>query len=371
MTEQQLDLSDPVNLTEQLCNFESVSGNEAALADAIFARVSELPHLICDRDGDTIVCRTSLGREQRVVIAGHIDTVPVNNNLPVKTVAETPVEGDATPDTVLWGRGTVDMKAGVAVQLVLAAELDNPAYDITWVWYDNEEVSSDLNGLGRTLRNSPELFAGDFAILGEPSNGTVEGGCNGTLRCVVSFAGKRAHSVCSWTGVNAIQRAGETLVRLNSYVAETVTVDGLEYREGLNAVRISGGVAGNVIPDSCKIEVNYRFCPAKSPAEAEAFVREFFADADSVEIVDLAPGARPGLDAPLAKQLVEAVGQPPRAKVGWTDVARFSELNIPAVNYGPGDPLLAHADDERVSANQIRANYLALYQWLTQNQLQQ
>lgn len=350
----------PVALTRQLCDIPSVSGDERAIADAVERALVSATHLDVHRDGDTLIARTRLGREKRVVIAGHLDTVPVNDNLPVLD------EIDAeTGEPMIRGRGTVDMKAGVAVQLALALELTEPAVDLTWVWYDHEEVASDLNGLGRALRNSPELFAGDFAILGEPTRGGIEGGCNGTLRARVSLHGRRAHSARSWMGVNAIHRAGALLARLADYRPEIVPVDGLDYREGLNAVRVDGGVAGNVIPDRCDIEVNYRFAPSRSGEEAVAFVREFFAEADEVEIVDLAPGARPGLDAPLAQSLVRAVGRPPEAKVGWTDVSRFSALGIPAVNLGPGDPLLAHADDERVPVHQIDEVYAALREWLS------
>ncbi len=351
----------PVELTRRLCDIPSVSGDERAIADAVEAMLAQhAPHLSVTRDGDTIVARTELGRARRVAIAGHLDTVPINDNLPVRDLIE-PETGEA----MIWGRGTVDMKAGVAVQLALAVELVEPTVDLTWVWYDHEEVASALSGLGRAMRNHPELFAADFAILGEPSNGTIEGGCNGTLRARVALTGKRAHSARSWMGVNAIHRAGALLARLDAYEAERVVVDGLEYREGLNAVRIEGGVAGNVIPDRCVIEVNYRFAPSRSGAEAEAFVREFFADADEVEIVDLSPGARPGLDAPLAQRFVAAVGQEPSAKLGWTDVSRFAALGIPAVNFGPGNALLAHADDERVPVAQIEHGYAALRAWLS------
>lgn len=350
----------PVALTRQLCDIPSVSGDERAVADAVEAVLRRhAPHLSLTRDGDTIIARTELGRAHRVAIAGHLDTVPINDNLPVRDELD-PETGEA----VIWGRGTVDMKAGVAVQLALAIELVDPAVDITWVWYDHEEVASDLSGLGRAMRHHPELFAADFAILGEPSNGTIEGGCNGTLRARIELRGTRAHSARSWMGSNAIHRAGEILSRLAAYEAARVVVDGLEYREGLNAVSVSGGVAGNVIPDRCVIEVNYRFAPSTSAEEAVATVRDFFADADAVEIVDLSPGARPGLDAPLARGFVEAVGAEPTAKLGWTDVSRFSALGIPAVNFGPGNALLAHADDERVPVSQIEQSFTALRMWL-------
>ncbi len=354
----QLDLSvSPVELTRVLCDIPSVSGNETPLADAIHAAVSELPHLEVFRDGDTIVARTTLGRDQRVVIAGHIDTVPINDNLPTRDVV---VDGEAC----IWGRGTVDMKAGVAVQLVLAAELVAPRADITWMWYDHEEVDSNLNGLRRLAEHRPDLFAADFAILGEPSGGQVEGGCNGTLRALIRTHGMRAHSARSWVGENAIHQAAPILERLSQYRAQTISVEGLDYREGLNAVAISGGIAGNVIPDLCEVEVNFRFAPSRSEQEAEQHVRDVFAGFE-VEIVDLAPGARPGLDAPLAREFVAAVGAEPRPKYGWTDVARFSALGVPAVNYGPGDPQLAHHDEERVPIAQIDAVARGLRAWLT------
>ena len=351
---------DVVHLTRVLCDIPSESGREGDLADALEHALSTERHLTVLRDGDTIVAQTHLGRAQRVIIAGHLDTVPIHENLPV-TVAPDP----ATGETMLWGRGTVDMKAGVAMQVKLARELANPAVDLTWIWYDHEEVESDLNGLGRTLRHHPQLAVADFAILGEPTNGKVEGGCNGTLRARVSLRGVRAHSARSWTGVNAIQRAAPILTRLAEFRPERVVVDDLEFWEGLNAVRISGGVAGNVIPDRCDVIINYRFAPTKSPAEAEDFIREFFADADEVEIEDVAPGAVPGLGSTLASRFIESVGQPTLAKQGWTDVARFSALGVPAVNFGPGDPQLAHTDDERVSPEQIERCEDALHAWLS------
>lgn len=344
---------DVVALTRAVCDIESVSGNEAALADAIEGALRALPHLHVLRDGDAIVARTELGRAQRVVIAGHIDTVPVNNNLPTRLV------GDE-----LWGRGTVDMKAGVAVQLALAAQLTDPRFDVTWIWYDHEEVSADLNGLGRLSRNHPELLQGDFAILGEPSNAVIEGGCNGTVRVELRARGSRAHSARAWMGENAIHKLAPALQTLAEYQPATVTVDGLDYREGLNAVRIGGGVAGNVIPDEALLEVNYRFAPSRSADDAIAELRELFPGYE-LDVTDAADGARPGLTADIAREFVAAVGGAAQPKYGWTDVARFSALGIPAVNFGPGDPSLAHTDDERVPVTQISRCEAALRNWLS------
>ena len=348
---------DVVELTAAICDIESVSGNERALADAIEAELSKASHLEVIRDGDAIVARTNLGRARRVVIAGHIDTVPVADNLPVSRRV---VDGK----DVLWGRGTVDMKAGVAVQLKLAVELDSPNVDVTWVFYDHEEVEAALNGLGRISRNRPELLESSFAVLCEPSSAQVEGGCNGTMRVEVYTRGVKAHSARPWMGENAIHAAAPMLSKLAANTPDEVEVDGLVYRESLNAVLIGGGIATNVIPDETRITVNYRFAPSKSVEEAFDYLKSFFSGFE-VELVDSAAGARPGLDLPEAAAFVTATGSTARPKYGWTDVARFSALGIPAVNFGPGDPNKAHADDENVPVEQITHCYSALKTWLS------
>ncbi|NCD20581.1 MAG: succinyl-diaminopimelate desuccinylase [Actinobacteria bacterium] len=351
-----LDLTDVVALTAAICDIPSVSGEERVLADAVEAALRPYPHLEVLRDGDAVVARTHLGRPRRVVVAGHLDTVPVQGNLPTWLV-----------DGELWGRGTVDMKGGVAVALHLAATLAEPAWDVTWVFYDQEEVDADLNGLGRIAREHPEWLAGDFAILGEPTSAAIEGGCNGTIRAEVRTDGRTAHSARAWRGVNAIHAAAPILERLSTHVPAEVEVDSLVYREGLNAVGIRGGIASNMIPDECVVTVNYRFAPSRTVAEAEAHVRELFAGHEVV-ITDAAPGARPGLDDPAVADFVGAVsahtGGGVGPKYGWTDVARFASLGIPAVNFGPGDPSLAHADDERCPVSDIRACAAALRAWL-------
>jgi succinyl-diaminopimelate desuccinylase len=353
-----LDLrGDVVDLARALCDVPSVSGDERALADLVEAALRGVAHLEVLRDGDAVVARTALGRAERVVVAGHLDTVPIAGNVPSR------LEG-AGEDAVLLGRGSVDMKSGVAVQLAVAAAVADPVRDVTWVFYDHEEVESALNGLGRLARNHPDWLAGDFAVLCEPTSAAVEGGCQGTLRAEVVVPGKAAHSARSWTGVNAVHGAADVLARLAAYEAREVEVDGLVYREGLNAVRIAGGIAGNVVPDSCVIEVNYRYAPSRSGAEAEAHVREVLAG-HAVRITDNAPGARPGLDHPAAAAFVAAIGRPPAPKLGWTDVARFSALGVPAVNFGPGDPLLAHTDDERCAVAEVRECRRVLQAWLS------
>jgi len=349
-----LDLhADVGDLTARLIDIESVSGNERALADAVEAALRGLPHLTVDRDGDAVVARTNLGRAERVVLAGHLDTVPVNQNLPSRV-----------EDGVLYGLGAGDMKSGVAVQLKVAATLPEPNRDITFVFYDCEEVEAERNGLGRLARDHPDWLAGDFAVLHEPSGGTVEGGCQGTIRVELTARGERAHSARSWMGRNAIHEAGVILDILRAYVPREPEVDGLTFREGLNAVYVRGGVAGNVIPDECVVTVNYRFAPDRSLADAEAYLRELFGEYD-MKIVDGAPGARPGLTHPAAAAFVTAIGREPRAKFGWTDVARFSELGVPAVNYGPGDPAVSHTRGEHVALDAVAEAEARMLAWLT------
>ena len=359
-------LGDPAELTGRLCAIESVSGNEKSITNAVvevLTRISDGdgPELEVLRDGDTVVARTQLGRAERIVVAGHLDTVPVESNLPPR---RTRLQGEDYPDDdVIWGRGACDMKAGVAMQLVTAAALREPNRDVSWVFYDHEEVDAALNGLGRVSRNHPDWLAGDFAILGEPSNASVEGGCNGTIRVDVSTTGVRAHSARAFMGVNAIHAAAEVLTRLAEHETGTVSVDGLDYRESLSAVSISGGVAGNVVPDACTVAVNYRFAPSKSAAEAESFLREFFTGFDLV-VTDAAEGARPGLDREIAQDFINTLGLSPAPKLGWTDVSRFSALGVPAVNFGPGNPLFAHKSDEHVRVAEVEQASRTLHSYL-------
>jgi succinyl-diaminopimelate desuccinylase len=351
-----LDLrADVVSLTAALCDIPSVSRTEDAIATAIDSALRSLPHLTVTRHGNTVVARTDLGRPSRVVLAGHIDTVPLTEppNLPTARV-----EDD------LVGRGTVDMKGGVAVSLRLAQQVSDPREDVTYVFYECEEIDGQFNGLAHLVASNPELLQADFAVLLEPTNGAIEGGCKGTLRAEIVTKGVAAHSARPWKGHNAIHDAGKVLDRLRGYESRTVTVDGLEYHEALQAVEITGGIAGNVIPDRCSVIVNYRYAPDRSEEEAAAHVSEVFDGFDST-ILDNAPGARPGLTLPAAAEFVEALGVPVAAKEGWTDVARFSALGIPAVNFGPGDPNLAHHDDERAPVHQYVDAEQAMLRWLS------
>lgn len=358
MSENVLDLTlDGPALTARLVDFPSVSGEEKPLADAIEEALRTLPHLTVDRHGNNVVARTRLGRDERIILAGHIDTVPIAGNVPSRLDA----------DGVLWGCGTSDMKSGVAVQLRIAATVPEPNRDLTFVFYDNEEVSAHLNGLGHVADAHPDWLEGDFAVLLEPSDGQVEGGCQGTLRVLLRTSGERAHSARSWMGSNAIHTAAPILARLAAYEPRRPVIDGLEYREGLNAVRIEAGVADNVIPDACTVTVNYRYAPDRGPDEALAHVHEVFADCGVEEFIvdDHSGAALPGLSHPAAAAFMTAVGGTAQPKFGWTDVSRFGGLGVPAVNYGPGDALLAHKRDERVAVERIAHCEERLRNWLT------
>ncbi|GAA0343113.1 succinyl-diaminopimelate desuccinylase [Micropruina glycogenica] len=343
---------DLVVLLRALVDVESVSGNETALADQVESALQGHEHLEVLRDGDTVIARTHLGRPERVVIAGHLDTVPVAGNLP------TSLAGDR-----VYGRGTCDMKGGVAVMLAVAVAATTPPRDLTWIFYDHEEVEASANSLTRIASERPDLLVGDFAVLMEPTSAKVEGGCQGTLRFTVTTKGKAAHSARAWMGHNAIHDLAEVLAVLRDHEPEQPVVDGLRYHEGLNAVAVTGGIAGNVIPDTATVSVNYRFAPHRSLADAEHYCRSLLPDHD-LTFTDGAAGARPGLDVPAAATFVDAVGGEPSAKFGWTDVARFSALGVPAVNFGPGDPSKAHADDEFCPIDELYTCRDALLRWL-------
>jgi succinyl-diaminopimelate desuccinylase len=378
------------SLFTQVMDCYSVSGHEHVLADAVEAYLSQQDHLLVRRHGDTVVASTQWNRASRVILAGHIDTVPVIDNFPPKwleagdPLIRKEIASTHPDERVMWGRGATDMKASDAVLLYLAATLTQSAYDLTYVLYDHEEVAAEFNGLRKVAEAHPEWIQGDFAIIGEPTSCAIEGGCNGTIRFDVITHGVAAHSARAWMGRNAIHQAADILNRLNAYVPATVSVDGLDYIEGLNATLISGGTGTNVIPDECRVHVNYRFAPNKTLEEAKSLM---FGEGSGlslnggvspatggvfngfdIEMKDESPAARPGMDAKLtqslAKLVLERTGNRPQAKLGWTDVARFSQLGVPAVNFGAGDPLLAHKHDEQIPESDLLLMTQILQQWL-------
>jgi len=332
-----------------------VSLDERAIADHLERELRAVPWLTVDRVGDEVVARTTLGRDQRLLLVGHTDTVPVNENDRAR------VEGDT-----LWGLGSCDMKGGVAVFLELARTVADPVVDVTYVFYTGEEIAAEHSGLLKLFRERPDLMAGDAAVLGEPTGAAIEAGCQGTLRARATFTGARAHTARPWMGENAIHRMGGLLRALDAYEERRPVLDGCEYREALQAVAVDGGVAGNVVPDRSTVTLNHRFAPDRSADDAFAHVREVASMADDIELLDVAPGAPPALDHPLLGAL--ASGREVRAKLGWTDVARMYEHGVPACNFGPGDPTIAHTRDEHVSRADIEAVHAALHDLLTRRQ---
>lgn len=348
-------MTDLLACTALLVDIPSVSHNERAMADHVERRLRGVPGLEVDRIEDNVVARTTLGRAERIVLAGHVDTVPPNGN------ERSRIDGD-----LLWGLGAADMKSGLAVMLELATTLTAPAVDVTYVFYQCEEVAREHNGLSRLLVLRPDLLVADAAILGEPTGARVEPGCQGVLKLAVTVAGERAHTARPWMGSNAIHRLWPVLERIAAFDGRQPVIDGCRYREALQAVAVAGGVAGNVVPDSATLSLNHRFAPDRTPADAEAALRALLdpvLDAgrgDRLDVTDQAPAARPSLGHPLLARLVAATHAPPRAKLGWTDVAFFSEQGIPATNFGPGDPAVSHTAVERVERSEIESVHAAL-----------
>ena len=340
-------------LTLDLVNIASVSQDEQAIADSIQAALVEVKHLKVSRISNSIIAQTNFGANQRVVIAGHLDTVPANNNFPGKKTS-----------TEVIGLGSVDMKSGIAAALKLASAVTNAKYDVTYLFYESEEIETKYNGLELITKQAKDLLNCDFAILMEPTNGIIEVGCQGTLRFQVSARGTRSHSARWWNGENAIHALTPVLEILNSYKSREPIIDGHKFREGLQAVKINGGVAGNVVPDEVTMTINHRFAPDTTPAEAEENMKKLFKDFN-FQLLDVASGAPTGLNNELIKDFVSKIGTAIAPKFGWTDVARFAAAGIPAINFGPGDPNLAHHPDEAVKIKQIEDVFASLKDWLT------
>lgn len=358
--------ADIVAVTTDLVNIASVSGEENLIASSIFAALSDCGWLEVHRFQNSVIAKTNLNKASRVIVAGHIDTVPVADNAKAKLIdagEPLPSDGSVMTEDVLFGLGSCDMKGGVAVALRAAASIQDPQFDVTYIFYECEEIESARNGLTLIAAAHPEWLAADIAVLLEPSNANIEAGCQGTLRAKISTVGTRAHSARAWLGENAIHNLGGILETLNKYVPARVIIEGLEYREGLNAVSVAGGIAGNIIPDTAVIEVNYRYAPSTSAEQAQDHVREVF-DGYLVEFTDNAPGAMPGLERAALADLVSRVNGQVAPKFGWTDVARFSAMGVPAVNLGPGDPGLAHSRNEFVPVSQLRKCEETVFGWL-------
>jgi succinyl-diaminopimelate desuccinylase len=346
--------TDLLELTAALVDVPSVSFDERRLADLLEAELRTLPGLEVTRVGDNVVARTLLDRPARLVLAGHTDTVPAQGN------DRAVVDGEC-----LRGLGASDMKGALAVFVQLARTMGEPPIDVTFVFYAREEVAAAHSGLEELFVARPDLLVGDAAILGEPTSSVVEAGCQGTLRLRVTLRGARAHTARPWMGRNAIHRLAPVLTAVADHVPRRPVIDGLEFREALQAVSVEGGVAGNVVPDEAKLLLNVRFAPDRRADEAAGAVRELLRphleDGDLVELVDAAEAAPPAIGHPLLAPLVDELGLAVNPKLGWTDVARFTSRGVPAVNVGPGDPTLAHTADEHVERADLERAFEVLH----------
>ena len=339
-------MTDLLAATAELVDIPSISLEEAAFVDHLEAAYRSIPGLIVDRVGDNLVARTDLHRSTRVLLVGHSDTVVPNGNDRAR------IDGD-----VLWGIGSADMKGALAIMLDVARQVREPVVDVTHVIYRAEEIAAEHNGLAQLFELAPDLLVGDVAIVGEPTDGFVEAGCQGTLRVEVGFAGAASHSARPWMGSNAVHRMGPVLDVLSGYRERQPEVGGFRFREAMQAVFVSGGVAGNMVPPAAVLTVNHRFAPDRSIDEALAHVESTLAPSlgpdDTITLVDAAPAAAPATGHPVVASMIERHDLEVRAKLGWTDVARLASHGVPAVNFGPGDSTVAHHRDERVSREQL------------------
>ena len=338
-----------------LIRVPSVTGEEEALCTLLARRLS--PRFGADalvRIGNSLVVGRPTGNPL-ITLYGHLDTVPEQENL------EPRVEGGR-----VFGLGASDMKSGLAVMLGLLEDGAPAAtrYDVAGVFYDREEGPAADNGLEEVLDSVPWLSSAALAVVLEPTDLRVELGCQGAINATVSFLGAAAHSARPWLGENAVTRAAPWLMEMAARLPERVSVGGLEYHETFTVTTATAGVAPNVVPPRFDLNLNYRFPPDRTPAQAEARVREVAAAADEVVIVDLAPAAPVPGSNPHLDRLVEASGGDPRGKQAWTDVARLAARGIPAVNYGPGEAAQAHTSGESVAIANLEAAFEVLHRFL-------
>lgn len=345
--------------TAELVAIASPSHDESALAAHVADRLAGAGHLEVERVGDNVIARTQWNRDRRVILAGHLDTVPAQGN-----------EVPRVEDDVCRGLGAADMKGGLAVMAHLAEVLTGSPFDLTFLFYSCEEVDMRHSGLVQLAELRPDLLAGDVAILGEPTNCLVEAGCQGNLRAEVRLGGMRAHTARPWMGTNAIHRLAAVLGVIESEQGRQPVIDGCRYREALQAVRVEGGVANNVVPDRVTLTLNHRYAPDRGHAEAMAWLAAVLGPTldegmgDAVEMVAFSEAAPPGLGDPLLSRLLELTGEAPVAKLGWTDVSFFTSRGLAATNFGPGDPTLAHTRDEWVSRGDLERAYRVLTELL-------
>ncbi len=342
-------------LTLELVDCASESREEQPAIDLARQRLEQAGVPVRDL-GDTCLVAGTAERGERplVLLAGHLDTVPVQGNRPGR------IDGGA-----VHGLGSCDMKGACAVMIELLrdglhADPDR-ACDVGVVLFGREELPFVETALTPMLERQAALHAADLAVVMEPTANGVQGGCLGNLNATWTFHGTAAHSARPWHGDNAIHRAAVGVARLAEVPIERHVFNGLEYAECVSATRISGGVADNVVPDRVDVHVNYRYPPGVAPGIAEAQLRAWCgAERSDLTIVGNAPSGAVATDGPLARALIARSGREVTPKQAWTPVAEFGLLGIPAVNYGPGDPQYAHKRDEQVAIAALVESYETL-----------
>jgi succinyl-diaminopimelate desuccinylase len=314
-----------------------VTGDEGRIADFVLERLRGVATGETLRSGHAVVWRGPRRGRPLAVLAGHLDTVPPAGEARARR------DGDR-----LYGLGSSDMKGGIAVMLGLLGVVD-PArlrFDLAAVFYDAEEGPAAGNGLGRVLHEMPWLRQAAFAVLLEPTGGAVELGCNGVLNAEVRVTGRAAHAARPWLGVNAVERAAPWLAEIVRHPVTPVTVEGVEFRDTVQVTTLRAGGARNVVPDELVVNLNHRFTPDRTVAEAERRLRALVPAEFGFTVVDGAPAGRVCASHPEVAGFIRRFGLATAGKQGWTDVARFTEAGIAAFNFGPGLPELCHARDE-------------------------
>jgi succinyl-diaminopimelate desuccinylase len=323
-------LTDLVETLSWLVDIPSVTGDEAPLRDAIAGRLGGMRQQAI---ADSLVVGEA--HDGAVILVGHLDTVPLQGHVGAR------VEADR-----VHGLGSTDMKGGLAVMIHLIEALGPDR--VACVFYAGEEGPLSGNQLGQILTDASWLVAASAGIVLEPTNQALEAGCQGSINADVTFTGEPAHSARPWLGDNAITKAGEFLTFMRGLEPELHVVNGLEFKEVMSVTTAQGGVARNVIPAGFVMNVNYRFAPDRNPESAVERLLEVCAGGDRVEITDVAPAGSVNVDHPLFRSLIENSGAAVFGKQGWTDVAQLSAVGIPAINFGPGEPSLAHKPGESV-----------------------
>ena len=342
--------------TLELCKIPSVTGEEGKIADFLENFLME-NNLIFERYRHSIIAKGPFDKiKPTIMLVGHHDTVP-----PHKDDIKTCINGNK-----LYGRGASDMKSGVAVIMHLIKDLDFTVlpYNIQIVFYDREEGKFEDSGLELLFKQSNSLKA-DFSIVLESTNLNIHPGCQGTIHANLTFKGKTCHSSRPWEGENAIHKAANILKKLAEKEPTEVKIDGLIFKEVMQATMAQAGVARNVIPDHFELNLNYRYAPDKTVEEACKIIEQFINNEAEIEFIDKAYPGPICSDNPLYKRLIDVANCSLEAKQGWTDVARLAYHGIDSVNYGPGLTSQAHQLNEYVMIDDLVKCYDVLKDYLT------